>query len=89
MGEETKQSQVVKALDSLGKEASILRVSKLVNFKYNHARDCLLILFRKGLVKRRREYRRENNKTTHTAFYRVNRDTPASSKLVDYWIKHY
>lgn len=89
MGEETKQSRIVKVLDSLGKEASILKISKLTNLKYTSARQMLSILFQKGLVKRRRDYARINNKTTHTAYYRINKDTPASARQVSYWVKHY
>ena len=83
---ETMQSKTLKALKRFGKEASIKKISKLINSTYDKTRYYLRELFKKNLVLRRIEYKRNFGITMRTSYYRIN---DKNKKNVDYWIRHY
>jgi len=89
MGYETNESKTLKALNSLGKEASTMQMSKITNFKYKRVSEYLQILGRKGLVSRRRVYSRVNGITSFITFYKINDKDKHALARVKYWIKHF
>lgn len=82
---ETKQSKTLKALNRLGKEATIKRIAGLINNTKQKTKYILHQLHKKGLVKRRVAYQREFGKTFPIAYYSINK----KNKNVAYWVKHY
>ena len=84
---ETKEAKTIKALYRYGKEATLDEVAKLINSTKNKTKCYLSLLYRRGLILRRREYWWENGVgLRNRSYYKIN---PKQMRRVLWWIEHF